>query len=97
MSKQKKFNLLRFVYGELFLNSLGTSNATLTVESWQAVSWQNILHWLENNNYITDLSIQYIKPFKRRIGYKFNYDNIIYLYYLKYLQKLVDDRTVVIN
>lgn len=97
MSKQKKFNLLRFVYGELFLNSLGTSNSTLTVESWQAVSWQNILHWLERNKYISDLSIKYVKPFKRCIDYKFNYNNIIYPYYLKYLQKLVDDRTVVIN
>lgn len=97
MSKQKKFNLLRFVYGELFLNSLGTSNATLTVESWQAVSWQNILHWLELNKYISDLSIKYVKSFKHRIDYKFNYNNIIYPYYLKYLQKLVDDRTVVIN
>lgn len=97
MSKQKKFNLLRFVYGELFLNSLGTSNATLTVKSWQAVSWQNILHWLERNKYITDLSIKYVKPFKRRISYKFNYDNLMYPNYLKYLQKLVDDRTVVIN
>lgn len=38
MPEQKKFNLLRFVYGELYLNSRTKTVATITVEVWKAES-----------------------------------------------------------
>jgi len=88
MSEQKKFNLLRYVYGELYLSSLGRTIAMLTVETWKVYSWRNVLNWLSVNNHISGMKIDYVSPTHRRISYIFNHNNIIYPEYLNYLQRL---------
>lgn len=94
MSEQKKFNLLRYVYGELFLSSLSKTIADITIDSWKANAWRNILNWLCNNEHISGLKIEYVSPKKQKITYIFNHKNIIYPNYLKYLQRLVDDTNI---
>lgn len=94
MSEKKKTNLLRFVYGELFLCSLDTTKSSMIVDSWKAYAWSGILKWLVENQHISALSVAYVDSKKRRINYIFNHNNIIYPQYLKYLQRLVDDRNV---
>lgn len=88
MPEQKKFNLLRFVYGELYLNSRTKTVATITVEVWKAESWRNILNWLNNRNHITALKIERISPTHRRISYIFNDYSLIYPSYIRYLKGL---------
>lgn len=90
MSEQKKFNLLRYVYGELFLCSLGRTVGTIKIESWKLRTWVNILRWLEAKKHISALHIQYVRPSQHRISYIFNYNNIIYPQYLKYLQRMAE-------
>lgn len=89
MSEQKRFNLLRYVYGELYLSSLTSTVAVLRVESWKVYSWRNVLKWLEDNKHISGLHIEYLNATQRRISCIFNHNNIIYPEYLKYLQRLV--------
>lgn len=88
MSEQKRFNLLRYVYGELYLSSLRRTVAVLNVETWKAYKWRNILHWLSENKYISDLKIDYVSPTHRRISCIFNHNNTLYPEYLNYLQRL---------
>ena len=90
MSEHKKFNLLRYVYGELFLNSRRRTVATITLENWKAESWRNILNWLNNSRHISALKIEPVSPTHRRISYIFNEDNLIYSGYIRYLQGLAD-------
>lgn len=94
MSEKKKFNLLRYVYGELFLSSLDTTKSVITVESWKARSWAGILSWLVKQQHISALSVEPIDSKMRRISFIFNHSNVIYPHYIKYLQRLVDDRNV---
>ncbi len=88
MSEQKRFNLLRYVYGELYLSSLRRTVAVLNVETWKAYKWRNILHWLSENKYISGLRIDYVSPTHRRISCIFNHNNILYPEYLNCLQRL---------
>lgn len=88
MSEQKRFNLLRYVYGELYLSSRHHTVTTLTVETWKVYSWRKVLEWLSANNHISGLKIEYISPTRRRISCIFNHNNIIYPEYLNYLQRL---------
>jgi len=89
----RTFNLLMYVYGELFLHSLNRGVAEITTDSWKIRSWINILNWLEHNKHISNLTIQCVAPSQHRITYVFNYDNVIYLNRLRYLQRLVNDNT----
>lgn len=88
MSEQKKFNLLRYVYGELYLSSLRRTVAVLTVETWKVYSWRKVLEWLCANKYISGLKVEYVSPTHRRISCIFNHNNILYPEYLNYLQRL---------
>ena len=60
MTEHTQFNLLKFVYGELYLNSLNKTVATYTVPTWKAYKWHNILQWLVSNKHISALNI--LKP-----------------------------------
>lgn len=91
---KKKPNLLRFVYGELFLCSLTTTKSSMIVDSWKAYAWTGILKWLLEHNHISALSVDYVDKSKRRINYIFNHNNVIYPQHLRYLQRLVDDRNI---
>jgi hypothetical protein len=91
---EKKFNLFRYVYGELFLHSLEVTRTSMIVESWKAHSWINILNWLNKNGYISCLSIDMYDNKNRRINFIFNQSHIMYPQYLRYLQRLVDSRTI---
>lgn len=88
MSEQKRFNLLRFVYGELFINSINKTVATITVDTWKYYSWRSILNWLTVNKHITALKVKRVNVSQCRISYIFNNSNIIYPAYIHYLQRL---------
>lgn len=88
MAEQKKFNLLRYVYGELYLNSLNRTVASITVETWKLYKWINILNWLQRHKHISALNIQCVGSSHRRISYVFNETNLIYPTYLQYLSRL---------
>lgn len=90
MPVKKKFNLLRYVYVELFLNSLNKTVGSITVEKWKAYAWRNILYWLNKRQHITGLNIEYINSTHRRINYRFNESNVIYPQYLFYLKRLAE-------
>ena len=88
MTEQTKFNLLKFVYGELYLNSLNKTVATYTVPTWKAYKWRNILQWLLSHKHISALKIEYVSASQRRISYIFNERNLIYPQYLYYLREI---------
>ncbi len=88
MSEQKKFNLLRFVYGELFINSINKTVAAITVDTWKYYSWRSILNWLTANKHIYALKVERVSVSQCRISYIFNNSNIIYPAYIHYLQRL---------
>lgn len=94
---KKDFNLFRYVYGECFLHSLELTRTSMIVESWKAYSWRNILNWLERNKYISCLSIENYDGKNKRINFIFNQEQVMYPHYLRYLQRLVDSRTIQIS
>jgi hypothetical protein len=97
LTAKKNFNLLRYVYGQLFLNALETTKSSIIIESWKARSWNNILRWLQDNKYISCLSIEQYDNQHRRINYIFNTSNVMYPQYLRYLQRLTNSRTIKIT
>lgn len=93
-NQKKEFNLFRYVYGECFLNSLEVTRTSMVVENWKFYSWRNILNWLQNNNYISCLSIDNYDSKNKRVNFIFNHSEVMYPQYLRYLQRLVNSRTV---
>lgn len=90
MSEQKDFNLLRFIYGELYLCSRNKTVATTTIETWQYYSWRRILDWLVSHKHISAVKVERVDTTHRRISYIFNDKNLMYQPYLVYLQRLQD-------
>ncbi len=89
MPENNNFNLLRFVYGELFLNAYNKTIGTIIIETWKAESWYKILTWLNNRQYISALKIERISSKQRCISYRFNEQNLLYPYYIQYLKRLI--------
>lgn len=96
-SSEKKFNLFRYVYGECFLHSLEVTRTSMVVENWKYYSWRNILNWLQDNKYISYLSIEQYDNKNRRVNFIFNHNQYMYPQYLRYLQRLINSRTVQIT
>jgi len=91
MANSENFNLLRYVYGELFLHSLETTRSTLVIENWKYYKgWKSILNWLQNNQYISCLQITPVDNRQKKISYIFNHEHLMYKPYLNYLQKLAN-------
>lgn len=90
MPVEKSFNLLRYVYGELFLNSLNKTAASITVEKWKVYAWRNILLWLNERQYIMCMQIEYVSPTHQRISYMFNDSSLLYSQYILYLKRLAE-------
>lgn len=96
-NSEKQFNLFRYVYGECFLHSLEVTRTSMVVENWKYYSWKNILKWLQDNKYISCLSIEQYDSNQRRINFIFNHNQYMYPQYLRYLQRLINSRTVKIT
>lgn len=90
MSEQKEFNLLRFIYGELYLCSRNKTVATITIDTWKYYSWRRILDWLVSHKHISAVKVERVGAMQRRISYIFNDNNLMYQPYLVYLQRLQD-------
>ncbi len=95
-TEKKKFNLLRFIYGELFLCSLTTTKSSMVIESWKYYrgGWRGILNWLQENKYLSCLQVIPIDNQQIQIRYIFNHNNVMYKPYLNYLQKITNSRTI---
>lgn len=96
-NSEKKFNLFRYVYGECFLHSLEATRTTMVVEQWKYYSWKYILNWLQDNKYISCLSVENSDNKHKRINFIFNHNQLMYPQYLRYLQRLVNSRTIKIT
>lgn len=95
MANTKNFNLLKYVYGQLFLHSLETARSSMIVESWKFYKgWYGILKWLQEQKYISCLQVIAVDSQQKQITYVFNYDHLMYKPYLKYLQRLTNSRTI---
>lgn len=93
-ANSKPFNLLKYVYGQLFLSALETTRSSMIIERWKYRSWAGILRWLEDQKYISCLSIEHIDNKQTRINYVFNHNQYMYFHYLKCLQIQVGSRTI---
>lgn len=85
MAKEKKFNLLRYVYGRLYAGQYYGGNAVGFVfeETDKIYSWKGILHWLKKETNIFDFVIKNVDDKHSIIVYKFNRQKLMYEYYIK--------------
>lgn len=81
----KKFNLLKYVYGRLYAGTY--TNNTFIEESKKVYSWYNCIKWLNKEGYVFKCVVKDIGDGKCRITYVFNHQNKIYENYLKAIDK----------
>lgn len=88
-TKNKKFNLLQYVYGRLFAEQCLTQKAEglLIDETSKIYSWQGILYWLKKEDYILGFAIRNVDETKSVIAYKFNRQKTMYEYYTKVIER----------
>ena len=96
---QKKFNLVRYVYGRVYAAYLESGACrTYTLEDINTRRWAGIFYWLKKNGYIEDLKFGTTLQDGFKVTFTgFNEKDIIYPYYLKAIKNraMVDKTTLV--
>jgi hypothetical protein len=87
--KQKKFNLVSYVYGELYKQQYFSADCKgkVIAETWKIYSWRNVLNWLQKNKHISNFEIKNYDSDKSVLTYTFDRNNLTYPYYLKWIEK----------
>ena len=96
---QKKFNLVRYVYGRVYAAYLESGACrTYTLEDVNTRRWAGIFYWLKKNKHIEDFKFGTTLQDGFKVTFTgFNEKDIIYPYYLKAIKNraMVDTKTVV--